>query len=255
MPRPALLLVLVATAASARTPAPPPERVSDRDLLRVLSTQYGARARLHGDWASRTEAGATRSICADSGDTRGPRYVAVCGTEAMAPARVDLLVIEPATSPRGRPHIRARFRGIERDDAPTAGDVHLMPIAPDRLAFVLDGSATEAGWTRASQSLYAEGDGGLRRLLAVGTRLDNLGACTPGDERAGRRCREHAVSLTCTLRADATRVDAAAWPLVLAVSGQRAGEAVHRTVEIPHDAYGYRVSSRVLETQACDGRD
>jgi hypothetical protein len=163
-------------------------------------------------------------------------------------------VVEPAATQRGRARIRARFRGIERAPG-DAGDIQLMAIAPDRVAFVLGETEVRNGATHARQSLYAERDDGLRRLLTVGTRVDNTGRCTPGPDRAGRRCAQRVVALRCTLRADTSRVVDGAWALELRVNGVRHGEAVNRIVPIPHDAYGYRISARVLETQGCDGSD
>ncbi|WP_133478773.1 hypothetical protein [Cognatilysobacter segetis] len=256
MPRYSLsLLLFVAAAASARAPAPPTttDAVADRELLRLLSSQYDAKARLRGGWTARGDTVTTRSLCADSGARRGDRFVAVCSTPAdVGGGRVDLFIVEPPATPRGRARIRARFRGVDHDPADA---VRLMAIAPDRLAFVLDTTTRSAGRTRASHSLYAERADGLRRLLTVGTRLDDTAACASAAGSAGRRCRERRVDLTCTLRADTSRVDAAAWPLELHVSGRRGGDAIDRVLPIPHDAYGYRVSARVLDTQACDGTD
>jgi hypothetical protein len=255
MPRYLLLLLLAAAPAAARTPPPAAtDAVADREVVRLLSAHYDARARLQGSWASRAEPGTRRTVCSDSGPRRGDRLLAVCSTSDDGSAQVDLFAVEPPATQRGRARIRSRFRGIERDPA-NVGDVQLMAIAPDRIAFVLGESRTNAGRVHATQSLYAEREDGLRRLLTVGTRLDNRGACVPGDDRAGRRCRHRTVALRCTLRADTSRVDAGAWPLELQVSGVRNEQAVNRIVPIPHDAYGYRVSARVLETQGCDGVD
>jgi hypothetical protein len=259
-----LLLLLVATGAAARTPvapapapapAPAAPAVPDRDVVRLLSAQYDAKARLRGAWASRADAGSTLGVCADSVAGTGDRYIAVCSFRGpdRAPERVDLFVLEPPATRRGSARIRSRFRGIQGEGAPAAGGVYLMPVAPGRLAFVLGAATTSGGWTRATRSLYAERDDGLRRLLTVGTRVDNTGRCTPGPDRAGRRCAQRVVALRCTLRADTSRVVDGAWPLELRVNGVRHGEAVNRIVPIPHDAYGYRISARVLETQGCDG--
>jgi hypothetical protein len=249
-----LLLLLAATSAGARTPAPAPtDAVPDREVLRLLSAQYDARARLQGGWSSRAEPATRHAVCSDSGARRGDRLLAVCTTTDEA-TRVDLLVVEPAATQRGRARISARFRGIERSPG-DAGDIHLMAIAPDRVAFVLGETQRRDGTTHARESLYAERDDGLRRLLTVGTRVDTTGRCAPGPDRAGRRCTQRSVALRCTLRADTSRVVAGAWPLELQVSGVRHGEAVNRIVPIPHDAYGYRISARVLETQGCDGAD
>jgi hypothetical protein len=256
MSRPLLLLLLVAGTAAARTPSVlAPEGVADREMLRLLSTHYDARARLQGPWTSRGEPGTRRDVCTDSGARPGDRLVAVCSTPGDGgPVRVDLFVMEPPATQRGRARIRSRFRGIERD-ASHAGDIGLMAIAPDRVGFLLGDATTAGGTVRATQSLYAERDDGLRRLLVVGTRVDNRARCAPGDGRAARRCRARSIALTCTLRADASRVVDGAWPLALQVSGVRHGEIVNRVVPIPHDAYGYRISSRVLQTQACDAAD
>lgn len=252
MPRFPLLLLLVAATASARTPAPPAtDVVADRELLRLLSAQYDAKARLHGGWATSGDGGPARSLCADSGPQRGARFVAVCSAPAEGTGgRVDLYVIEPAATPRGAARIRSRFRGIAHDGA---DPLQLMPIAPDRLAFAVGTTSRDAGWTRGTQSLYAEREDGLRRLLTVGTRLENATACPSVAGLAGRRCRERRVALACTLRADTSRVVAGAWPLELHVSGLQAGEPVSRVLPIAHDAYGYRIAARVLDTQGCDG--
>ena len=243
-----LPLLLLATAASARSPAAV-DRVTDRELLRLLSTQYDARARLHGDWASRSPTGLSRRLCADSGPLGGDRLVAVCSLPGAEGGRgqVDLLVVEPPASTQGHARIRARFRGIDHD---AAGDVRLMAIAPDRLAFHVAETSRDAGWTRGLQSLYAERPDGLRRLLTVGSRLDNTGACSG---QAGTRCPRRRVSLTCVLRADSSRPVAGAWPLELHVTGEREGATVDRVLPIAHDAYGYRIAARVLETQGCNG--
>lgn len=251
-----LPLLLASTAAAARVPAPSAtEAVADREVLRVISAQYDAKASLTGSWSSREEPQTRREVCADSGLRRGDRLVAVCSASTdEATSHVDLFVIEPPATQRGRARIRARFRGIGRDPA-RAGDVRLMAIAPDRVGFVVDSSTTTAGVAHATQALYAERDDGLRRLLTVGTYFDDRGACPTGDSRTARRCRRRSVTLACTLRADTSRVDAGAWPLELRVSGMRHGEVVNDIVPIPHDAYGYRISARVLETQGCGGGD
>ena len=256
MRRTLLPLLLVASAAAARTPAPSPtEGVPDREVLRLLSARYDGPARLQGEWSSRDTPDTHRSVCADSGARRGDRLVAVCSTAADAgTSHVDLFVIEPATAQRGRARIRARFRGIERDPA-ARDDVRLMALAPNRVGFITDATTAVAGVARTTRSLYAERDDGLRRLLTVGTRYDDRGACPAGDSRTARRCRARSSTLACALRADPSHVDAGAWPLALQVTGLRRGEVVNRVIPISHDAYGYRIAARMLETQGCDGGD
>lgn len=250
----ASLVLAAAVAAAPRAPV-----VSQTDLTRLLRGEYdGEKPRLRGDWPGRSDegSGAMRALCADGGVQPGPRLVAVCTSYGDAghatPGRVDLFVLEPAASRRERARVRTRFRGIATGGFGNPGAVRLVAIGPAATAFAVTSGFSNMGWLDERVTLYVEQNGRLRPLLDVATAASNGGVCTPGDDPAGRRCRRQSIDLTCTLRADPSRVDAGRYPLELHVTGERAGERVDRTIRIPHDAYGYRISARVLQTQGCN---
>lgn len=253
-------LVFAAAVAAARPAvAPRTPVVSQSELTRLLRTEYdGEKPRLRGDWPARSDdgTGAARTLCADGGAQPGARLVAVCTSYGDAghatPGRVDLFVLQPAASRRERARVRARFRGIATGGFGNPGSVRLMTIGPAATAFAVTSGFSNMGWLDERLTLYVEQNGRLRPLLDLATAASNGGVCEPGDDPAGRRCRRQSVDLTCTLRADTSRVDAGRYPLELHVTGERGGERVDRIIPIPHDAYGYRISARVLKTQACN---
>lgn len=256
-----VLFPLLFAAAAARPHALTPHApaVSAADAARLLRTEYaGEKPRLHGDWAAAGEetAGTRRSLCADSGQAAGLRFVAVCTVQAEAghgtPGRVDLFVLRPATSRGGRAQVQARYRGIATGGFGTPGPVRLMTLGPGTLGFAVTSAFSTMGWLDESVSLYVEQNGQLRQLLEVATAASNSGVCMPGDDPAGRRCRRQSIALTCALQVDASRLEYGFYPLQLRVTGERAGRPVDRVIAIPHDAFGYRVAARVLETQGCN---
>jgi hypothetical protein len=128
-----------------------------------------------------------------------------------------------------------------------------MTVGPATTAFAVTSFAESRGWRNERVALYLEHDGRLRERLALATARSNAGICRPGNDAAGRRCRRRLVTLTCTLRVDPSTTQHGLHPLELLVNGMRGGEPVQTTIAIPTDAFGYRVSARVLETQGCNG--
>lgn len=254
------LILAAATAAADRPSVPPPiPAVSAPELARLLRAEYdGEKPAVQAEWvaASTGDGPARRLLCADSGPVPGPRWVAVCTRYAEAawasPGRVDLFVLEPGATRREPARVRARFRGLATGRFGSAGPVRLMTVGPGSEAFAVHSSASSGGRLDARLALYVEQGGQLRKALDVATLASNAGVCAPGAGPVGRRCRRQAVHLACTLRADAARVDHGFHPLELRVAGERDGEPVAAVIPIPHDAFGYRVSARVLQSQGCD---
>lgn len=249
------LALALAAAPGGRAATPTAGLVSDAEVVRLLSADYGERVRLRGTWPVQGAATARRAVCADSGPRRGERRVAVCTTlpavDPETPGIVDLFVLQPAAR-RGRASVRARFSGIESGARGAPGPVGFLALGPASTAFVVASPTLSGVWRRDSETLFAERGGHLRDVLRVHTRLSNAGRCTPGRDAAGRRCIRQTVDLRCTLRVDTTRLDDGLYALELHVSGTRGGQAIDRIVPILHDAFGYLVSTRVLARQGCD---
>ena len=257
-------LLLFATAGAAvaapRTPPPPPADpvVSDRDVVRVLAADYEHETpRIKGDWkGAGDDASSTRRICLDSGAQTRERRVAVCtspsATSAAAPS-IDLFVLRAGATRRDPAQLRTRYRGISaRGVDARMGDVGFLALGPADTGFVITRHDATAMPRRATQTLYAEISGELRDLLMLTSVVTNRGACMPATSRG---CRKRLLELECTLQADASHVENGFYPLQLQVSGTRHGDDVERTIPIPRDAYGYRVSARDLRNRGCDVSD
>ncbi|AXK72675.1 hypothetical protein DWG18_10585 [Lysobacter sp. TY2-98] len=254
---PALLLIAISTAA-ARPPAPAPMPVAepvvtDRDAARLLSGEYPHEtARIKGDWKAADDAG-TRRICADSGPQSQERRIAVCTsppTHATVEPQIDLFVLRAGGTRRDPTQLRTRYRGIDaRGVDARMGDVGFLALGPSDTGFVVTRHDVTSMPRRATQTLYAEIGGELRDLLVVTSVVSNRGSCTPA---TSRHCRKRLLELECTLQADATTVDNGFYALQVQVSGTRRGDTVERSIPIPRDAYGYRVSARELKTRGCD---
>ncbi|GAB1597017.1 hypothetical protein [Lysobacter claricitrinus] len=260
MPRTPLLLLVVASAASARTPPPAPVDVvvSDREAARVLSSEYEHEtARIKGDWKAAGDAASTRRVCADSGAQPRERRIAVCTSPAATnpggASRIDLFVIRAGATRRDPAELRTRFRGIDaRGVDAKSGDVGFLALGPADTGFVITRHNPNATPQRAIQSLYAEVAGELREMLAVTSVVTNRGACTP---MTSRHCSKRLLELECTLQANASHIDNGFYLLQLQVTGTRRGDIVERTIDIPRDAYGYRVSARDLKSRGCDATE
>ena len=248
------LLPAVCGAARRAPAAPPPDRVRDRDVLAALAEVYGEKPRLRGAWSG-AEPTVRREVCADSGVQRRERRVAVCSSAAgdVSSGAVDLFVLAPDAGRGGRAGLRSRFTGIPTGNGVRPAPVTLVDLGTDRAAFGVITRRLDRGWTFETTTLYATTDGHLRDVLSWRSAVDNLRTCTPGTDRAGRRCRARRVALACTLQAGPAPADDGTYPLALRVSGERGGERVLGLLPIPHDAWGYRVSARALQTQGCDG--
>ncbi|MGY3267022.1 hypothetical protein ACVWZN_003095 [Lysobacter sp. HA35] len=260
MLRAPLLLLAVASAASARTPQPAPAPVptdvvvSDREAVRVLSSEYEHEtARIKGDWKVANDATSSRRICADSGVQPRERRIAVCTTTSASSTsapRIDLFVIRAGATRRDPAQLRTRFRGIDARGVDAAsGDVGFLALGPADTGFVITRHDTAAMPQRAYESLYAEIAGELRQMLAVTSVVTNRGACTP---MTSRHCSKRLLELECTLQANASHIDNGYYLLQLQVAGTRRGDIVERTIDIPRDAYGYRISARDLKSRGCD---
>lgn len=245
--------------AAALTP-PPPSRIDDADMLRLLKDAYGETVKLKGEWPASTEyiaqntLPATREICLDSGaDRAGPRHIAVCTSFADAGhadgGMVDLWILFDARGPGGKPRIGASQRDLQTGSWGTPGAVSFIEIGPGRTAFALASGYTQMGWTTSSVSIHHAEYDRFAEMLTVSTSLDNSGACDPEEDRA---CRARSISLDCALRVDSSRDTNGFYPLVIDVDGERGGHKVKRSIPIPYRNGAYQRPSAQLKRDGCD---
>ncbi|WP_462115835.1 hypothetical protein, partial [Lysobacter xanthus] len=181
---------------------------------------------------------------------QGDRHVAVC-TPAQGDVAVraaDLFVLAPPARGGDAATIRASFRGVPLG---SDGEVGIAMLGPARPAFVVRGRQHTAALERGVQSFYEEYEGRLRSVLRVATSVRTTATCGSASTPLARRCRSRAIDLRCEPRMGAAPAADGYYPLAIQVTGRRGGDAVERLLWIPHDAFGYAVSARVLGSQAC----
>jgi hypothetical protein len=233
-------------------------------LSNWLDSVYGGQATWLGHWNNlQQNAGVEidaevlaldRNLCADSGPRPNKiRYIAVCGTVSDAghvtSGLTDLWILDTRTR---QPRVIASSRDIENGSFGNPGDVRLVEIGPQSLAFAIEGSMSNMGTTVEKTMLYTQSSvEALENTLEFTSYYDNSGFC---DAETDTECKERSVSMTCTLKVDKTQFSAPdRYQLSIRSEGQRGGrDRLPVIIALPFNSGRYLLDGKSQQRLGCD---
>jgi hypothetical protein len=261
MKRTVLSLLLCISPFCFADDAPTAKRPALDSWLRSV---YGSQARWSGHWDNlqqNAEAendaevlAVDRSLCADSGPRPDNlRYIAVC-SEVGDPGHVtsgltDLWILDTHTA---RPRAIASSRDIQSGSWGAPGDVRLIAIGPETLAFIIEGGMSNMGTTVEKTMLYAQSSADtIENALEFTSVYDNGGFCDADEDL---ECRKRSIAMNCTLTVDKPRSAAPGrYSLSIRSEGQRGGNSRRPvTVAVPFHDGRYVLDDTRLRQLGCD---
>jgi hypothetical protein len=229
-----------------------------------LNSVYGGQAKWLGHWDNLQQNDGVeidaevlaldRNICADSGPRPDNiRYVAVCGTVSDAghvtSGLTDLWILDTRTK---QPRVIASSRDIQNGSFGSPGDVRLIEIGPQALAFVIEGGMSNMGTTVEKTVLYMQSSEEiLENALEFTSHYDNSGFC---DAETDAECKKRSVSMTCALKIDKTQFSGPDhYQLSIRSEGQRSGrEHLPVTIVLPFNSGRYLLDGKSQQRLGCD---
>jgi hypothetical protein len=229
-----------------------------------LNSEYGGQARWSGHWTNlqqnngvdidTDELKLDRKLCADSGPRPDKiRYIAVCGTVSDAghvtSGLTDLWILDTRTK---QPRVIASLSDIQNGSFGNPGDVRLIEIGPQALAFVIETGMSNMGTTVEKTMLYTQSSAEtLENTLEFTSHYDNSGYC---DAETDAECKKRSISMTCALKVNKTHFSAPGhYQLSIGSEGQRGGRGRHPVIiALPFNRGRYLLDDKIQQQLGCD---